>query len=154
MKYMEKYQCDKCLLIVTGLDIGLCPECLEPMRKILNISKECCIDCKNWAGNPKAVRNTCLQCPCHRQKEPIIVPHPKDDLENWEKEFDKKWVKLFEEGSWPMIGIEIKQFIRHKLSSNTERVKKEIKKMNFDINDRYGITIAGEILEDIINNIK
>ena len=35
----------------------------------------------------------------------------KNFIEEGEKSFDKKWVKLFEEGSWPMIGIELKQFI-------------------------------------------
>jgi hypothetical protein len=59
----------------------------------------------------------------------------KNFIEEGEKSFDKKWVKLFEEGSWPMIGIELKQFISSRQISLIKMIVEdtilELGKINF-----------------------
>jgi len=49
----------------------------------------------------------------------------KNFIEEGEKSFDKKWVKLFEEGSWPMIGIELKHFISSRQISLIKMIVRE-----------------------------
>ena len=59
----------------------------------------------------------------------------KNFIEEGEKSFDKKWVKLFEEGSWPMIGIELNQFISSRQISLIKMIVEdtilELGKINF-----------------------
>lgn len=54
---------------VTDKEIHLHGKPMNLSSALVAPKNECCGRCRDWAENPKARENTCLQCPCHKREE-------------------------------------------------------------------------------------
>jgi hypothetical protein len=133
--------------------------------------EKCCEKCEGYTRSNENLTDfiipICINpsCPCHTSpKEETTYDkiskfaddmaekcaskafdYPSPKVASWEDRFDKKWAELFENDSWPMIGVELKSFISSTIKEERERIIKEVKAKGLHLG------YANPII-DIINN--